>query len=180
MVEIWSEPVHSTPKESRERLRLHKQRKTTACWPCRERKIKCDKMQPYNTCSKRQHPELCVYEQSKSSTVLAATPQSVLNPANNNIHSVINFTDNTVSKYTTSSSILEGGYGTFLGGNLTPSFVNNQTSTEDPNGRQSTVENALIPILRLNKTPGPYPFIPVVSDKSSIYKELPSDHNIIK
>jgi hypothetical protein len=32
-----------------------------ACYPCKKRKVKCDKGQPCRTCQKRKHPEICTY-----------------------------------------------------------------------------------------------------------------------
>lgn len=33
----------------------------TACWPCRQRKVKCDNKQPCENCVKRDHASLCSY-----------------------------------------------------------------------------------------------------------------------
>lgn len=40
----------------------------TACWPCRQRKVKCDNKQPCENCVKREHPRLCSYKPNRSST----------------------------------------------------------------------------------------------------------------
>lgn len=32
-----------------------------ACYPCRQRKVKCDQSVPCKTCVVREHPELCTY-----------------------------------------------------------------------------------------------------------------------
>ncbi|KAL3431657.1 fungal-specific transcription factor domain-containing protein [Aspergillus tetrazonus] len=71
-------PCHSrTPKMDRspstvERqeidrvLRLkRKQRESKACYPCRQRKVKCDGSHPCRTCVKRDHPEICAYNVEK-------------------------------------------------------------------------------------------------------------------
>ncbi|KAL4814949.1 fungal-specific transcription factor domain-containing protein [Aspergillus spinulosporus] len=43
-------------------LRLkRKQRESKACYPCRQRKVKCDGSHPCRTCVKRDHPEICAY-----------------------------------------------------------------------------------------------------------------------
>ncbi|KAL4893626.1 phenylacrylic acid decarboxylase [Aspergillus ambiguus] len=39
-----------------------KQREAKACYPCRERKVKCDGNQPCRTCRRRDHPQICVYD----------------------------------------------------------------------------------------------------------------------
>jgi hypothetical protein len=47
-------------------LRLkRKQRESKACYPCRQRKVKCDGSHPCRTCVKRDHPEICAYNVEK-------------------------------------------------------------------------------------------------------------------
>jgi hypothetical protein len=41
----------------------------TACWPCRQRKVKCDNKQPCENCVKREHPQLCSYKPNRSAAV---------------------------------------------------------------------------------------------------------------
>ncbi|KAL2818677.1 hypothetical protein BJX63DRAFT_429176 [Aspergillus granulosus] len=38
-----------------------KQRESKACYPCRQRKVKCDGNQPCRTCVRRDHPQICLY-----------------------------------------------------------------------------------------------------------------------
>jgi len=40
----------------------------TACWPCRQRKVKCDNKAPCENCVKREHPGLCSYKPNRSAT----------------------------------------------------------------------------------------------------------------
>jgi hypothetical protein len=40
----------------------------TACWPCRQRKVKCDNKSPCENCVKREHPQLCSYKPNRSAT----------------------------------------------------------------------------------------------------------------
>ncbi|KAI2878153.1 transcriptional regulator family: Fungal Specific TF [Aspergillus niger] len=42
------------------------QREARACYPCRQRKVKCDSTQPCRTCRRRGHPQICVYDQDSS------------------------------------------------------------------------------------------------------------------
>ncbi|EOD46235.1 putative c6 transcription protein [Neofusicoccum parvum UCRNP2] len=41
--------------------RKRKAREYKACYPCRQRKVKCDQAVPCKTCIAREHPELCTY-----------------------------------------------------------------------------------------------------------------------
>ncbi|KAL3457103.1 hypothetical protein BJX64DRAFT_25878 [Aspergillus heterothallicus] len=48
-------------------LRLkRKQRESKACYPCRQRKVKCDGAQPCRTCVRRDHPQICAYNVDKA------------------------------------------------------------------------------------------------------------------
>ena len=40
----------------------------TACWPCRQRKVKCDNKSPCENCIKREHAQLCSYKPNRSAT----------------------------------------------------------------------------------------------------------------
>ncbi|KAE8153699.1 hypothetical protein BDV25DRAFT_148974 [Aspergillus avenaceus] len=45
-----------------------KQREARACYPCRQRKVKCDSGHPCRTCQKRGHPHICAYDIPKTIT----------------------------------------------------------------------------------------------------------------
>ncbi|KAJ6446735.1 fungal specific transcription factor domain-containing protein [Purpureocillium lavendulum] len=58
-----------TPEEANRIIHSHRKvRYGTACWPCRQRKVKCDNKQPCENCVKREHPQLCSYKPNRSST----------------------------------------------------------------------------------------------------------------
>ncbi len=44
--------------------RKRKARKARVCYPCRQRKVKCDYGTPCQRCIDREHPELCSYQQA--------------------------------------------------------------------------------------------------------------------
>lgn len=61
-------PVEDLTPEEASRI-IHSHRKVrygTACWPCRQRKVKCDNKQPCDNCVKRDHPQLCSYKPNRS------------------------------------------------------------------------------------------------------------------
>jgi hypothetical protein len=69
-------------------------RNRKACYPCNKRKIKCDRDeqptgQPCSNCRKRQHPELCSYEDSNPRSSGGSTRSAAHNsqPATPNQHS---------------------------------------------------------------------------------------------
>ncbi|TFB01423.1 hypothetical protein CCMA1212_007001 [Trichoderma ghanense] len=43
-------------------LRLRRLSQARSCYPCRQRKVKCDHEHPCQTCQKRGHPEICSYD----------------------------------------------------------------------------------------------------------------------
>ncbi|KAL8409887.1 hypothetical protein RB594_008106 [Gaeumannomyces avenae] len=56
-----------TPEEASRIIHSHRKvRYGTACWPCRQRKVKCDNKQPCENCVKRDHAQLCSYKPNRS------------------------------------------------------------------------------------------------------------------
>ncbi|KAG6164936.1 hypothetical protein E4U48_000564 [Claviceps purpurea] len=56
-----------TPEEASRIIHSHRKvRYGTACWPCRQRKVKCDNQQPCENCVKREHSNLCSYKPNRS------------------------------------------------------------------------------------------------------------------
>ncbi|RAO68169.1 uncharacterized protein BHQ10_004181 [Talaromyces amestolkiae] len=56
-------------------LRLKReQRGATACYPCRQRKVKCDSNQPCKTCKRRNHPEICIYTAPEQTASVRRSP----------------------------------------------------------------------------------------------------------
>ncbi|KAH9807345.1 GAL4-like Zn(II)2Cys6 (or C6 zinc) binuclear cluster DNA-binding domain [Teratosphaeria destructans] len=59
---IYVEPQMPPQSDVDEFLRKkRKAREHKACYPCRQRKVKCDLSRPCQTCRDRDHPELCSY-----------------------------------------------------------------------------------------------------------------------
>ncbi|KAB8299097.1 hypothetical protein EYC80_001215 [Monilinia laxa] len=64
--------------ETRKLLRQRKKRTRTSCYPCRTRKVKCDKASPCKNCALRCYPELCKYSNEpgpKGASSEASTPR---------------------------------------------------------------------------------------------------------
>jgi hypothetical protein len=58
-----------TPEQASHIIHSHRKvRYGTACWPCRQRKVKCDNKQPCENCVKREHPQLCSYRPNRSNS----------------------------------------------------------------------------------------------------------------
>ncbi|KAK4066215.1 transcriptional regulator family: Fungal Specific TF [Trichoderma aggressivum f. europaeum] len=60
-----SQPIQASmslqQKEIDRVLHLRRISQARSCYPCRQRKVKCDHGQPCQTCRKRGHPEICSY-----------------------------------------------------------------------------------------------------------------------
>lgn len=52
--------------------RKRKAREHKACYPCRQRKVRCDLARPCRTCVEREHPELCDYHPPNKKQATAA------------------------------------------------------------------------------------------------------------
>ncbi|KAH7038230.1 fungal-specific transcription factor domain-containing protein [Microdochium trichocladiopsis] len=63
-----------TPEQASHIIHSHRKvRYGTACWPCRQRKVKCDNKHPCDNCVKREHPQLCSYRPNRPSAASAGT-----------------------------------------------------------------------------------------------------------
>lgn len=83
----------STPSIDRQQadrvLRLRReQRGATACYPCRQRKVKCDSNQPCWTCKRRNHPGICIYTAPEQTASVGRSP--VRRRASNSSNQAIN------------------------------------------------------------------------------------------
>ncbi|KZL70442.1 fungal specific transcription factor domain-containing protein [Colletotrichum tofieldiae] len=56
-----------TPEEANRIIHSHRKVRY-ACWPCRQRKVKCDNKQPCENCVKREHPQLCSYKPNRTAS----------------------------------------------------------------------------------------------------------------
>lgn len=54
-----------------------KAREHKACYPCRQRKVKCDLTRPCKTCREREHPELCSFNPPNKIPRTSAAANSV-------------------------------------------------------------------------------------------------------
>ncbi|KAL1310931.1 hypothetical protein AAFC00_001155 [Neodothiora populina] len=58
--------------------RKRKAREHKACYPCRQRKVRCDLARPCRTCVEREHPELCDYHPPNKKQATVATGSAVV------------------------------------------------------------------------------------------------------
>ncbi|KAI1362788.1 fungal-specific transcription factor domain-containing protein [Xylaria arbuscula] len=66
-----------TPEQASHIIHSHRKvRYGTACWPCRQRKVRCTNDLPCENCIKREHPQLCNYKPNRSSASKQASMSS--------------------------------------------------------------------------------------------------------
>lgn len=194
MSESRHSPASPSSLDIRCRLHRRKRRKTTSCWPCRDRKVKCDQALPCDICKKRGYPDLCNYGsrddgqpthvQTSQGEERAISRRLLTAPG-----TVVGHTWPTArppkqaARENTAQSHMRTEQ--FLGSYSIPGFVRDAGSNiPDQNSlqRRSNVERGIMPILGLQGTQSMYPFMP--SDPaptvSTIHDALPSDREIIK
>ncbi|XMA20901.1 hypothetical protein WAI453_013692 [Rhynchosporium graminicola] len=77
-VAVQDPPLDLTPDEANRIIHSHRKvRYGTACWPCRQRKVKCDNKQPCENCVKRDHANLCSYNPKQNPSKSKDPPGSV-------------------------------------------------------------------------------------------------------
>ncbi|KAF2090165.1 hypothetical protein K490DRAFT_23, partial [Saccharata proteae CBS 121410] len=163
-----------------------KKRAKTSCYPCRERKVKCDHQQPCETCTKRGHTELCLYEDSKPGSPRFPPPRPAsqfhpsTSPHNGSPRALFEPTN------PTSTSIdNHEREAPFLGANSIAAFAQNEDyqAPRMDNQARTAVQDSILPMLGLQDGISPYPFLPEEASTTSvanIYAALPNDKVIIQ
>lgn len=125
-------------------LRLkRKQRESKACYPCRQRKVKCDGRQPCRTCVRRDHPQICAYNVEQTRKKAAHSNQGNITDRSRN--------NEQPSDSPRSSAQNHDSY-VFSGDNSLVSMLHQQ----DPEG---TMAREATSVLGLHNTYLSYPFI---------------------
>ncbi|KAI9743775.1 MAG: hypothetical protein M1818_002509 [Claussenomyces sp. TS43310] len=194
------EPHGVAQEMARERLRRRKKRKTTSCWPCRDRKVKCDTTLPCGVCRKRGHADLCTYE----TLDFNESPASVQEPPGRTVENASPsalsppITGSAAGPTTSPSQFREHvdpypetlphqtTIEPYLGSRSIPAFVRDTASNvgdhQSSSRRRGNVENGIMPMLGLKEPSRAYPFLPLDPSPSrlSIHDALPSDREVIK
>ncbi|PNH38473.1 hypothetical protein VD0004_g8346 [Verticillium dahliae] len=198
-----------TPEEANRIIHSHRKvRYGTACWPCRQRKVKCDNQQPCENCVKRDHPQLCSYKPNRTSsgkpttaattttkttTTTASTATGESSGTRKRPHSPDPATDDpsrTPSQRQPSwprafASVDEAeapeSITRYLGHNSIPSLLREQSSSADVH-QGGDIRQDMRSILGLD-TSAPFPLMSsrhLDSLTREISSELPSDREVMK
>ncbi|KAG5985853.1 hypothetical protein E4U54_005757, partial [Claviceps lovelessii] len=195
-----------TPEEASRIIHSHRKvRYGTACWPCRQRKVKCDNKQPCENCVKREHSHLCSYKpnravvnNSTASSSYSSASSSTSTLASQNVPSrkrARSSSDGRGGKPKSeggdswsrtigiSTSLDEGESvgDRYLGQNSIPALLREQSSSNEKNDSVD-IRQDMRSILGLD-TSAPYP---LMSSQhlhhlgQDISAELPSDREVMK
>jgi hypothetical protein len=186
-----------TPEEANRIIHSHRKvRYGTACWPCRQRKVKCDNKQPCENCVKREHPRLCSYKPNRSSTSKPAasgatseSSQTVVNRKRTHSFSevpreeAIRKVERQESWPRALASIDEPEVGAdrYLGQNSIPALLREQSSPVHK-GEGLDIRQDMRSILGLD-TSAPFPLMSshhLQKLTQDISNELPSDREVMK
>ncbi|KAK4235596.1 fungal-specific transcription factor domain-containing protein [Achaetomium macrosporum] len=173
-----------TPEEANRIIHSHRKvRYGTACWPCRQRKVKCDNKSPCENCVKREHPLLCSYKPNRSAagksisiTSEHSTPgkKRARSPEEQEVRSQSN---EAISAYEPDNTETTR----YVGQNSIPALLREQTAASEAQ-QGSGIRSDMRSLLGLDNSA---PF-PLMSSRhldrltSDIASELPSDREVMK
>ncbi|GKT47597.1 thiamine transporter [Colletotrichum spaethianum] len=167
-----------TPEEANRIIHSHRKVRY-ACWPCRQRKVKCDNKQPCENCVKREHPQLCSYKPNRTAShgthhkpaasVTTDGANSVAAAASTAVAAGVDETEapEAVTRY--------------LGQNSIPSLLREQSAANDLQ-EGVDIRQDMRSILGLD-TSAPFPLMSskhLDSLTREISAELPSDREVMK
>uniref|UniRef100_A0A8H7TRS8 Zn(2)-C6 fungal-type domain-containing protein n=1 Tax=Bionectria ochroleuca TaxID=29856 RepID=A0A8H7TRS8_BIOOC len=166
----------------------------TACWPCRQRKVKCDNKQPCENCVKREHAQLCSYKPNKSSASKAQPSASAENTSRKRARSSSDARDansregplkterqDSWPRTIASLEDSDGATDRYLGQNSIPALLREQSSPTDKSDRVD-IRQDMRPILGLD-TSAPFPLMSsnhLLRLAQDIAAELPSDREVMR
>lgn len=176
-----------TPEEANRIIHSHRKvRYGTACWPCRQRKVKCDNKSPCENCVKREHPSLCSYKPNRSATSKSGsfgteslTPgkKRPRSPDDADTRSQSNDPRETISTYEPDTAETTR----YVGQNSIPALLRERTAANEPQD-VNEIRQDMRSLLGLDNSA---PF-PLMSSRhldrltSDISAELPSDREVMK
>ncbi|PSR80895.1 fungal-specific transcription factor domain-domain-containing protein [Coniella lustricola] len=179
-----------TPEEASRIIHSHRKvRYGTACWPCRQRKVKCDNKEPCDNCVKREHPQLCSYKPNRSAKASVSestghvSKKRALSIDDNEqiLHEMSSEPkpDPVIRSFVDAESAEVSRY---LGQNSIPALLREQSSTNDRQEGVDYIRQDMRSILGLDNSA---PF-PLMSSRhlerltADISAELPSDREVYK
>ncbi|KAK2625973.1 hypothetical protein QTJ16_004235 [Diplocarpon rosae] len=172
-----------TPDEASRIIHSHRKvRYGTACWPCRQRKVKCDNKQPCENCVKRDHANLCSYNPkqnaSKGSPASVAGVKRARSPSSDE-------SKKDEDRWPRTTDEGEPNESRYLGQNSIAAFLSEDAQIGEPSvdGEQDVIRKDIMPILGLQVSSASYPFMSrdhMDKIRQDIAASLPSDRDVLK
>ncbi|KAI0481875.1 fungal-specific transcription factor domain-containing protein [Xylaria cf. heliscus] len=179
-----------TPEQASHIIHSHRKvRYGTACWPCRQRKVKCTNDLPCENCIKREHPQLCSYKPNRSAASKQASLATGSNSSKKRAHSPDGIGDNAQEgdqqqpdgwRQAIDHTETNNELNRYVGQNSIPALLRDQPSPiETKDGVD--IRRDMRPIFGLD-TSAPFP---LMSSKhldmmtQDIYSELPPDREVM-
>ncbi|KAL1872437.1 hypothetical protein VTK73DRAFT_1515 [Phialemonium thermophilum] len=185
-----------TPEEANRIIHTHRKvRYGTACWPCRQRKVKCDNKSPCDNCVRREHAQLCSYKPNKSAASKSASVSSDYPTAHatrkrehspdeqgRRSHSRDDAAaqDADIRVYGNEPDSADGTR--YLGQNSIPALLREQANPYEQQRGVDTIRQDMRSILGLDNT-APFPLMSgrhLDKMTQDIAAELPSDREVMK
>ncbi|KAL2177456.1 fungal-specific transcription factor domain-containing protein [Thermothelomyces heterothallicus CBS 202.75] len=180
-----------TPEEASRIIHSHRKvRYGTACWPCRQRKVKCDNKSPCENCVKREHPQLCSYKPNRSATTGKSVSTSSEHPTSGRKRSRSPDRQESRSQSNEAREAIRAYVfidpdntetARYVGQNSIPALLREQTSVSEPQ-EVNGIRQDMRSLLGLDNSA---PF-PLMSSRHldrltlDISSELPSDREVMK
>ncbi|KAG9246704.1 fungal-specific transcription factor domain-containing protein [Calycina marina] len=182
---------------------IHSARKVrygTACWPCRQRKVKCDNKQPCENCENRNHANLCSYNPKQHHGSLSTTAKVKPRVGKQKVQNSPGLTPESISgvkrphspdsensprddRWPRPTDEEETSESRYLGQNSIAALIREETRVPSAGGDQDVIRQDIMPILGLQISTAPYPFMSTEhmgQIRQDISMALPSDREILK
>ncbi|KAJ6787514.1 hypothetical protein PWT90_02277 [Aphanocladium album] len=175
-----------TPEEVSRIIHSHRKvRYGTACWPCRQRKVKCDNKHPCENCVRREHPQLCSYKPNRTSasskSVNAIIPAATSSRKRQHSESEEPESSRKSDRQESWPRAIEPVGDRYVGQNSIPALLREQSTASDKNDSVD-IRRDMRSILGLDNS-APFPLMSqqhmhrIAQDIST---ELPSDREVMK
>ncbi|KAK1756496.1 fungal-specific transcription factor domain-containing protein [Echria macrotheca] len=154
----------------------------TACWPCRQRKVKCDNKSPCENCVKREHTQLCSYKPNRSATGKTGSFSDTKSESKKRPHSPEEQETRSQSNEALNAYEPEAAEITrYVGQNSIPALLREQTANNEPED-VNVIRQDMRSLLGLDNS-APFPLMSARHLNrltNDIASELPSDREVMK
>ncbi|CZT48803.1 probable ZFR1 regulator of fumonisin biosynthesis [Rhynchosporium secalis] len=185
-VAVQDPPLDLTPDEANRIIHSHRKvRYGTACWPCRQRKVKCDNKQPCENCVKRDHANLCSYNPKQNPSKSKDPPGSVAGVKRARSPASDESVKKEEDRWPRTTDEEDPNESRYLGQNSIAAFLSEEAQAGESlsDDEQDVIRKDIMPILGLQISSASYPFMSrehMDKIRLEIAAALPSDRDVLK